>query len=887
MSALSSTPAGSPPPAAAAALFERHEAGLRAYLSGLPGAEAARVDAVIQEIRGEVPAQLEFEDDPTVWMFAQGRRRVAAGGHRGDVLAADDGPASAEDETVAGEDAAVAVHQAFERLTKKQQEVVRLKFQFGFNLVELARITGVSFSGAAGLLHSAVERTCRAAGTALTLGEDRRVDVRLTAYALDELEPAEKQAFAEGVSDGKALLESTDAIRKVGAQLTRILESGAPLPRRRKKRQASGWRSPAVLLGSLGALVAGALAWYFLSGEAEPKARREASPWTVNGDSTVGARARRNGEREGSGRAGGSGGVGGARAEIGSPLRAGEADWEKRNFRPGTERPDQAARRDGDLMESSDDSTEASGEGGARSPGAPTGESARNDPAAEASGNSGASDQIQTAAREASAASNDGRSATDAPAAATDPSHAAGGSKPAVAGGMKPVSPEVAEKKTPAPGDPKEGNPTAPPTPAALGVAKLQRQLATGQWPDPADVSATEMLQQVPLEKSTEENSADAPLTSRVEMARSPWAPDKLLVRVTLKARPAVPPARPPASVVFAIDVSQSMTGPNRLPLVQEGIRLLAERLRPEDCVSVITYAGRAKEALPPGPLGGKGLELRHALKALEAAGQTNGDEGLRLAYATARRARVAAGPNVVVLCTDGNFNLGETDEEILAAYATQAAAEGIKLSVFGFGRSDRNDLRLELLAAKGGGRSCYVNTREEAEQLLAGQIDGLLTPVANAVSLGVAFDSSQVEEVTRFDGTGTAAAESRVENLLPGRSLSALYEIALVPGRGTGAAGLGEWEANFRRAGAAKPERLAARLAGRVEEWTQASASFRFAAAWAELARILREDRARAGADLDRLEDWVRSFLPDDTGGYRSELLDNVAAARLAAGSR
>ena len=220
----------------------------------------------------------------------------------------------------------------------------------------------------------------------------------------------------------------------------------------------------------------------------------------------------------------------------------------------------------------------------------------------------------------------------------------------------------------------------------------------------------------------------------------------------------------------------------------------------------------------------------------------------------------------------------------MLAAYAQQAAAEGIKLSVFGFGRSDRNDLRLELLATRGGGRSCYVNTREDAEQLLAGQVDGLLAPAASQVSLRVAFDSTQVEAVARLDESADSDAAQRVENLLPGRSLAVLYEVTPMPGR-RGTAGLGEWEASFRRAGSAKPERLTARLDGKVEDWARASADFRFDTAWTEFGRILKSGPGSAASDeLDRLENWVQRVLPDDTGGYRTELLENISAARASA---
>ena len=776
MSTIISPSAGTPLPAAAAALFERHEAGLRAYLSGLHGADAMRVETVIQEIRAEVTAQLAFEDDPTVWMFEQGRHRVLAAHLRGDMLGSGDGDGAAEDEVQAAEDPAIAVHRAFERLTHKQQETLRLKFQFGFNLAELARITGVSISGAAGLLHSAVERTCRAAGATLSLGEDRRMDVRLTAYALDELEPAEKQAFAENISDGKALLESSDAIRKVGAQLARILASGAPLPRRRRKRKAAIWQSPAVLLGVGGIAVAVALAWYFLAGGKEARTRSEV-PWTVNGDSTVSVRTRHGTERESGAR-----GAGGAAesADFGEredrPVRAGEADWERKHFGHGKGGPGEYRQPNDPSLNPEDDSVRAGAEGGTRSPGAPTGETSKMIRQREALGRYGANDRIRPSEREssessdhlASSAGGDGQRGRSSPERSGDQTgvawrHAAlapgcerkecactgggKGSKPhgsADGGAKQREAAGAVGAAALAEGSGGSCGRDAPPNAARKAGARKCR----GGTLD-AGGDRTFAMEIGPIARAGH-NQGEASRAAGTS-ARQRGVCHRCF---PIHGRPEPPAPRPGG------DSSSGRAAAAGGPRERGHLRRERER---GTAVEPARRQGARTPQLPDGTASG---------------GLTNGDEGLRLAYVVARRARVAVGPNVVVLCTDGNFNLGETDEKVLATHAAQAAAEGITLSVFGFGRSDRNDLRLELLATKGGGRSCYVNTREDAEQSLAGQIDGLLTPAANQVSLQLTYDSAQVDAVVRLDADADGTAPLRVENLLPGRRLAALYEI-------------------------------------------------------------------------------------------------------------
>ena len=223
----------------------------------------------------------------------------------------------------------MAVYRAFERLTNKQQEMLRLKFQFGFNLEEVARITAVGKAGAGGLLHFALERICHATGSVLSLGADQRIDVRLTAYALDEMEPAEKKHFVESVPNGKALLESSDAIRKAGLQLTGVLESGAPLPkRRRRRRRGAGWRFPVLMLAGV-AVVAG-LAWYFWPRSGETGDALEDTS-AIHGDYAGSTRVRAE-------EAGGSGRVcdsSSSHNRTDRSPRPGEAEWERKPFGRG------------------------------------------------------------------------------------------------------------------------------------------------------------------------------------------------------------------------------------------------------------------------------------------------------------------------------------------------------------------------------------------------------------------------------------------------------------------------------------------------------------------------------------------------------------------------
>lgn len=840
--------AGQPVSAAAPALLERHGAALRSYLGHLPGADAPRIERVIQDVLRSLEAGGELDDDPAVWLFARARQQMMGSGQRGELLASD---AAGVDEAIETEDSRVAVHRAFARLTGKQQEALRLKFQFGFNGEELARITGLSLGGAAGLLQHALGRIVSAMPVEPGQEPVRITDPRLIAYALDEMLPAERKAFVEGHADGKKLLETTEVVRRAARQLAQTLESGAPPPRRRRRqRSALPWwiAGAAVVIG-----VVAFIGWRTRSGATPPAGADRGSVVAQGSLSTKVA-----GQGSGNPTEVEATAWAGRKRE----LRPGQAEWETKAFGRGTGQGEDLKGERGGTGDPAGAGDRGTAVAGGSAAGQDTASDSADDPPR-------ADDDKPVAAMPLAGGGGGGAAATggDAPAGRR------GG--PGASAGSTSVEDKVVFKG-------KVSDVAAPKKPAAIlapalsGLADVKRQLARGEWPRAGQVRIGALLRRVPPERPAP-GAPGEPVAVQAEMAPSPFTPGKLVVRVTVRARPLPPVQRAPANLVLAVDVSESMKEPNRLPLVQEGVRLLAERLRPDDRVAVISYAAEAREVRASAPIGEGGRELRDSLDGLAAAGRTNGYEGLVRAYAAARNEKTATGLNVVILCTDGNFNLGETDETALAGLAAQAAADGIKLCVFGFGRTDRNDLRLELLAQQGGGRSCYVNTREEAERLLAGQVDGLFEPVARNVAWRVRFAPERVGDVKYLGGQiGETAAE-----LLPGRNLTALYEIELKPGTGA----WGEAQVNYRASGRAAAGRVQAALTAPVAEGVPTSPGFRFAVAMAELGRILQGERGTAAFALDRLEEWTKANLPDDSGGYRHDLLGTIVAARRAMG--
>jgi Ca-activated chloride channel homolog len=237
----------------------------------------------------------------------------------------------------------------------------------------------------------------------------------------------------------------------------------------------------------------------------------------------------------------------------------------------------------------------------------------------------------------------------------------------------------------------------------------------------------------------------NAPFSLSADVASAPWALDHRLLRIGLKARHVSQVARPAANLVFLIDVSGSMAQPNKLPLVKEGLSMLARQLDVRDRLSIVVYAGASGLVLPP-TSGVEVGEIMRALDRLEAGGSTNGGQGIELAYATAARNFVPGGVNRVILATDGDFNVGVTNQDDLVELVQRKAKSGVFLSVLGFGRGNYQDSTLEKLADKGNGNYAYIDDRNEARKVLVEQASGTLITVAKDVKIQLEFNPVEVE---------------------------------------------------------------------------------------------------------------------------------------------
>jgi Ca-activated chloride channel family protein len=437
----------------------------------------------------------------------------------------------------------------------------------------------------------------------------------------------------------------------------------------------------------------------------------------------------------------------------------------------------------------------------------------------------------------------------------------------------------------------------------------VRKYLTSGHLPPPGAVRLEEMVNYFPYaDKPPEGND---PFAVTVEMADCPWEPTHRLARIGLKARPIANDKRPPSNLVFLIDVSGSMDAPNRLPLVKESLKLLVSQLGENDRVAMVVYAGTTGVVLDSTPATRKDT-IVEALDRLEAGGSTNGSGGIQQAYEVAAAHFIKGGTNRVILCTDGDWNVGTTSTDELVKLIEDKRKTGVYLSAFGFGMSNLRDEMLVRLADKGNGNYAYIDTPREAHKAFVEQIGGTLVTVAKDVKIQVQFNPVIVKSyrLLGYEKRALAAKDFHDDTkdageMGAGHTVTALYE--LVP---VGAADARAESAVKRPAEKAavptdvlkpdvaflvkmrhkKPDadtsterRLAVK--DRTVEYAKASEDFQFAAAVASFAMLLKDSPHKGHSNYGLVLELAEAAKKHDPGGYRAEFVELVKKAKSLAG--
>jgi Ca-activated chloride channel family protein len=434
--------------------------------------------------------------------------------------------------------------------------------------------------------------------------------------------------------------------------------------------------------------------------------------------------------------------------------------------------------------------------------------------------------------------------------------------------------------------------------------SNVRRMLRQGVRPPADAVRAEEMINYFDYGHAGPTSLA-TPFKATTELAPSPWNGKRQLLMIGIKGYDVPKTELPPSNLVFLIDTSGSMQSEDKLPLLKKSFAQLVEQLHPQDRVTMVVYAGSAGLVLEP-TSGAEKDKILAALDQLEAGGSTNGGQGIQLAYAMAKQAYIKHGANRVILATDGDFNVGTTDQKTLETLVADQRQHGIALTTLGFGQGNYNDAMAEQLADVGDGNHAYIDTLQEARKVLVQEMQSTLLTIAKDVKIQIEFNPAQVAEYRLIGYENRMLRREDFNNdkidagdIGAGHEVTALYELTLVgsgaerlpPLRYSGDAPalvgaksgeLAHLRLRYKRPGEDTSRLIETAIVKPHEPRRYApSASMRFASAVAAYADALRGGKHLEQWNWEQIAQTARQTAGRDPWGERAEFIELVDRAR------
>lgn len=454
--------------------------------------------------------------------------------------------------------------------------------------------------------------------------------------------------------------------------------------------------------------------------------------------------------------------------------------------------------------------------------------------------------------------------------------------------------------------------------------SNVRRFLNEGSLPPKDAVRVEEMINYFTYDYA--QPTDNKPFAVHVDLASCPWEPAHRLVRIGLKGREIASGKRGASNLVFLLDVSGSMTPPERLPLVKQAMRLLVDKLTENDRVAIVVYAGASGLALPS-TNGAHKEQILSALENLQPGGSTNGAEGIQLAYKVAADNFIKGGVNRVILATDGDFNVGVTSQGDLIRLIEEKAKTGVFLSVLGVGTDNLKDSTMLKLADKGNGNYAYLDSLDEARKVLVQQMNGTLVTIAKDVKIQVEFNPARVASYRLIGYEKRILRKEDFNNdkidageIGAGHTVTALYEVVPVGAAANPAASVPPVDPlkyqrvereealrtrlrdaaagqaakrlqssnemltvklRFKKPDGDKSELIERGLVDDGKEFAKASPDFKFATAVAEFGMILRDSEHKGNGTLGAVLEWAQEGKGSDANGYRAGFVELVRKAQ------
>lgn len=441
----------------------------------------------------------------------------------------------------------------------------------------------------------------------------------------------------------------------------------------------------------------------------------------------------------------------------------------------------------------------------------------------------------------------------------------------------------------------------------AASYSNVRRILNQGQLPPAGAVRIEEMINYFKYEYP--QPAGNDPFSINTEISDAPWNKEHKLVLIGLQGKKIPTDNLPASNLTFLIDVSGSMQGPERLGLVKSSMKLLVDQLREEDKVSIVVYAGAAGLVLPP-TSGANKIRIKEAIDNLEAGGSTAGGAGIKLAYKTARENFAKGGNNRVILCTDGDFNVGESSDDAMERLIEEERKSGVFLTVLGYGMGNYQDAKMQKLADKGNGNHAYIDGITEAKKVLVNEFGGTLFTIAKDVKLQIEFNPAKVKGYRLIGYENRMLAKEDFNNdkkdageLGSGHTVTALYEIIpagvessfldnvdplkyqkdVTPlSKSNHSDEIMTVKFRYKAPDGDVSKLIEHPVKDKQLDIAKTSENFRFAVSVAEFGMLLRNSEFKSAASFSNVLSLARKAKGNDEEGYRSEFIRLVESAQL-----
>lgn len=433
--------------------------------------------------------------------------------------------------------------------------------------------------------------------------------------------------------------------------------------------------------------------------------------------------------------------------------------------------------------------------------------------------------------------------------------------------------------------------------------ANVRRFINSSALPNKDAVRIEEMINY--FDYDYENPKGDAPFATHLELGECPWNSKNKLLMIGIQGEKVSEENIPACNLVFLIDVSGSMSSQNKLPLLKKSFRILVDKLRPQDKVAIVVYAGAAGCVLPS-TSGLNKSKILAALDGLESGGSTAGGEGIILAYKIAAENFIEGGNNRVILASDGDFNVGASSDAEMERLIESKRDLGVYLTILGFGMGNYKDSKMENMSNKGNGNYAYIDNIMESNKIFGQELWGTLYTIAKDVKIQIEFNPGKVKEY-RLIGYENRMLNKEDFNddkkdageIGSGHTVTAIYELVMADGE-SGSSNVDPLnyqtsqivksddimtlKIRYKKPGQETSRLISSKVTTKDLAVKASSNNFLMAVAVAEFGMLLRDSEFKGTSSYDHVLLWAKRAKGEDTYGYKTEFIGLVEKAKLLA---